>query len=88
MKEEVVHDPKIRELTNKISYTIDPSNPYPKKFIGHLKVTLQNGQVLEAYQGHFRGGKEEPMSVETSSTKISSELYLWWLGYYPSEACN
>jgi 2-methylcitrate dehydratase PrpD len=78
-EESVVHDPKIRELTNKISYKIDPNNPYPKKFIGHLKVTLKNGEVLEAYQGHFRGGKDEPMSIDTLEQKFKANcIYGGW----------
>jgi hypothetical protein len=41
---------------------IDPANPYPRQFTGHLRVTLRNGEVREMRQGHFRGGVEEPLS--------------------------
>jgi 2-methylcitrate dehydratase PrpD len=69
-EEHVVHNPVVRNLASKISYVIDPSNPYPKQFTGHLRVTLKNGDVLEVSQGHFRGGKEEPMSLEALEEKF------------------
>ena len=69
-EEQVVHNPRIRSLASKVSYIVDPDNPYPKKFTGHLRVTLKNGDVLEASQGHFRGGKEEPMSIESLEEKF------------------
>jgi len=58
----VVMDPSVRALAAKVSYDIDPQNPYPKQFTGHLAVTLKNGDVLEAEQGFFRGGRDAPMS--------------------------
>lgn len=69
-EEHVVHNPEIRNLASKISYVVDPNNPYPKQFTGHLSVTLKNGKVLEVSQGHFRGGKEEPMSIESLEEKF------------------
>jgi 2-methylcitrate dehydratase PrpD len=58
----VVQDPQVRALATKVRYIVDPNNPYPRQFTGHLRVTLRNGEVLEARQGHFRGGVEEPLS--------------------------
>jgi 2-methylcitrate dehydratase PrpD len=59
--EAVVRDPRVRALAAKVRYRIDPDNPYPRQFTGHLRVTLRNGDVREARQGHFRGGVEEPL---------------------------
>ncbi len=59
---QVVHDEQVRNLASKVSYVVDPDNPYPNKFTGHVRVTLKSGQVLEAGQDHFRGGKDDPMS--------------------------
>jgi 2-methylcitrate dehydratase PrpD len=69
-EEHVVHNPSVRNLASKVSYVVDPNNPYPKKFTGHLRVTLKNGNVLEVSQGHFRGGKEEPMSIASLEEKF------------------
>ena len=58
----VVQDPSIRALASRVSYVVDPANPYPNRFTGHLKVTLRGGAVMEARQDHFRGGVDEPLS--------------------------
>ena len=69
-EEAVVHDPEIRALAGKVYYVVDPDNPYPRQFTGHLRVTLRNGDVREASQGHFRGGRDEPMSPATLEAKF------------------
>lgn len=60
--ETVVHDPQVRALAGKVRYEIDPANPYPNRFTGHVRVTLRDGSVREARQPHFRGGIDEPLS--------------------------
>ena len=45
-----------------MSYIVDPNNPYPQQFTGHVRVHLKNGQVLEQRQGFFKGGVDHPMS--------------------------
>jgi len=62
-QESVVQDPQVRALAAKIRYRVDPDNPYPRRFTGHLRVTLRNGDVREVRQDHFRGGVDEPLSV-------------------------
>jgi len=69
-EEAVVHDPAVRALAGKVRYVVDPDNPYPRQFTGHLRVTLESGEVREASQGHFRGGREEPMSAEALESKF------------------
>jgi 2-methylcitrate dehydratase PrpD len=78
-EEAVVHDPTVRALAGKVRYVVDPDNPYPRQFTGHLRVTLENGEVREASQGHFRGGREEPMSAEALETKfVANCVYGGW----------
>jgi 2-methylcitrate dehydratase PrpD len=78
-EEEVVRDPAIRALAGKVSYIIDPANPYPARFTGHVKVTLKDGGVREARQDHFRGGVDEPMSREALEAKFNANcLYGGW----------
>ena len=60
--EEVVQGADIRALAAKVNYIVDPQNPYPKQFTGHVRVRLKNGQVLEQRQGFFKGGVDHPMS--------------------------
>ncbi len=58
----LAHDAVLRGLAAKVSYRVDPANPYPKQFTGHLKVTLKDGRVFEHRQGFFKGGVEHPLS--------------------------
>ncbi|TMG99296.1 MAG: MmgE/PrpD family protein [Betaproteobacteria bacterium] len=74
-EESVVHDPAVRALAAKVRYVVDPDNPYPRQFTGHLRVTLKTGEVREASQGHFRGGREEPMSAEALEDKFTANCF-------------
>jgi 2-methylcitrate dehydratase PrpD len=78
-EEAVVHDTAVRALASKVTYVVDPENPYPHRFTAHLRVTLRSGEVREASQGHFRGGREEPMSAEALEVKfIANCAYGGW----------
>ena len=68
-EEAVVHDPAIRALASRVRYVVDPANPYPNRFTGHLKVTLRGGTIVEARQDHFRGGVDEPLSPSDLTAK-------------------
>jgi 2-methylcitrate dehydratase PrpD len=83
-EEAVVHDPEVRALAAKVRYVIDPANPYPNKFTGHVRVTLSNGEVREARQGHFRGGVEEPMSAADVEAKFRANCV--YGGWAPAQA--
>jgi 2-methylcitrate dehydratase PrpD len=60
--EERVQDPRLRMLAAKVRYEIDPDNPYPDEFTGHVRVRLKNGRTIEERQDHLRGGAHEPLS--------------------------
>ncbi|HZQ61065.1 MAG TPA: MmgE/PrpD family protein [Casimicrobiaceae bacterium] len=57
-----VSDPRILALAAKVRYVVDPDNPYPQRYTGHLRVTLRDGRVVEERQPHIRGGVEEPLA--------------------------
>jgi 2-methylcitrate dehydratase PrpD len=67
--EERVADPRLRALAAKVSYVVDPANPYPRAFTGHVRVTLDDGSVAEERQPHFRGGASEPLAREELEAK-------------------
>ena len=78
-EEAVVHDPAVRALAGKVRYVVDPENPYPSRFTGHVRVTLKTGEVREATQDHFRGGRDEPMSAEALEAKfVANCTYGGW----------
>jgi 2-methylcitrate dehydratase PrpD len=60
--DDAVRDQAVVALAQKVSYRIDPQNPYPREFTGHLRATLNDGRVIEERQPHFRGGAKEPLS--------------------------
>ena len=85
-QEEVIHSPEIVSLAKKISYIVDPNNPYPNQFTGHIRVYLENGQILEHSQNYFRGGKDAPMSLEALETKYTANcIYGGWDSKLASE---
>jgi 2-methylcitrate dehydratase PrpD len=60
--EERVRDQRLRSLAAKIRYQIDPHNPYPDEFTGHVRVRLKDGTTVEERQPHMRGGAKEPLT--------------------------
>ncbi|SRR5579883_1299936 len=57
-----VRDPAVLAIASKVRYRIDPQNPYPKNFTGHIRATLRDGSVVEERQPHMRGGAQEPLT--------------------------
>jgi 2-methylcitrate dehydratase PrpD len=57
-----VRDPAVLALAAKVRYRIDPQNPYPKNFTGHIRAILRDGSVVEERQPHMRGGAHEPLT--------------------------
>jgi 2-methylcitrate dehydratase PrpD len=57
-----VRDPRLVALAAKIRYEVDPDNPYPNQYTGHIRVRSRDGAVLEERQPHLRGGAHEPLS--------------------------
>jgi 2-methylcitrate dehydratase PrpD len=60
--ESAVNDPDVLALAAKVRYVIDPDNPYPNGFTGHIRAVLYDGRVVEERQPHFRGGANEPLT--------------------------
>ena len=68
--ERTVSDPRILGLAAKVRYVVDPDNPYPKRYTGHVKMTLRDGRVFEERQPHIRGGVHEPLSSADIDAKF------------------
>lgn len=60
--EGAVRDETVLALAAKVRYVVDPDNPYPKAFTGHIRAILNDGRVIEERQPHFRGGINEPLT--------------------------
>ncbi|MEP7454025.1 MmgE/PrpD family protein [Phyllobacterium sp. SB3] len=72
--DERVKDPAVRALAARISYEIDPNDPYPRNFTGHLKATLKDGSVREFHQPYMRGGAQEPLTDAELAAKFDANL--------------
>ena len=57
-----VRDRRVLALAAKVRYRIDPDNPYPARYTGHVRMTLKDGRVFEERQPHIRGGAQEPLT--------------------------
>jgi 2-methylcitrate dehydratase PrpD len=74
-----IHDQAVLGLARKIRYEIDPDNPYPKAFTGHLRATLRDGTTQELAQDHMRGGAHAPLSAAELDQKfIDNAIYGGW----------
>ncbi len=59
--DERVAEPAVRDLAAKVSYVVDPANPYPRTFTGHIRATLKDGSVREVRRANMRGGAHDPI---------------------------
>ncbi len=57
-------------LAAKVRYQIDPQNPYPVNFTGHIRAVLADGRVVEERQPHMRGGAHEPLTRDDIEEKF------------------
>jgi len=69
-----VRDARILGLASKVRYVVDPDNPYPKAYTGHIRMTLKDGRVFEERQPHIRGGVHEPLSREDIERKFRGNV--------------
>ena len=77
--EKTVRDPRILALASRVRYAVDPNNPYPKAYTGHIRMTLKDGRVFEERQPHIRGGMHEPLTREDIERKfLGNALHGGW----------
>src|SRR5262249_5690670 len=65
-----IADPRVLALAGKVKYVIDPDNPYPNNYTGHMRATLKDGSVIEERQPYLRGGAQEPLTRQDVTEKF------------------
>jgi 2-methylcitrate dehydratase PrpD len=65
-----VKEPAVVAVAGKVRYVIDPDNPYPNNFTGHIRAVLNDGREVEERQPHIRGGAHEPLSSQDIADKF------------------
>jgi hypothetical protein len=54
-----------------VKFVIDPDNPYPNNYTGHIRATLNDGSVIEERQPYLRGGAREPLTRQDVTEKFA-----------------
>jgi 2-methylcitrate dehydratase PrpD len=74
-----VAEPVLRALCAKVGYVVDPANPYPRAYTGHVRVVLRDGSVMEERQANLRGGAADPLSrAEVEAKCLGNCRYGGW----------
>src|SRR5262252_6312533 len=69
--ESAIRDARVLALAARVKFVIDPDNPYPDNYTGHIKATLKDGSVVEERQPYLRGGAQEPLTRQDVIDKFS-----------------
>lgn len=72
--EEAIADADLLRLCALVDFEIDPDNPYPAAYTGHVRIEYADGTVEEADQGHMRGGIEEPLTRDEIDAKFRANV--------------
>jgi 2-methylcitrate dehydratase PrpD len=69
--ENAIGDPRVLALAAKVKFVIDPDNPYPNNYTGHIRATMKDGSAIEERQPHLRGGAQEPLTRQDVIDKFA-----------------
>lgn len=69
--ESAISDARVLALAAKVKFVIDPDNPYPNNYTGHIRATLRDGSVMEDRQPYLRGGAQEPLTRQDVTDKFA-----------------
>src|SRR3981081_701260 len=69
--EAAIRDPRVLALAAKVKYVIDPQNPYPNNYTGHIRAAMKDGSVIEERQPYLRGGAQEPLTRQDVTDKFA-----------------
>jgi 2-methylcitrate dehydratase PrpD len=72
--DERARDPQVRALASRVSYVVDPGDPYPHRFTGHLRILLDDESVIEIERPHLRGGVDAPLSDAEMAEKFAANV--------------
>lgn len=72
--EEAIRDERLLHISRLVDYEIDPDDPYPDVFTGHVRLVYTNGRVEEIEQGFVRGGMENPLSRREIDEKFCANV--------------
>jgi len=69
-----IKDDELLKIAALVDFEIDPDNPYPDVFTGHVRIVYNNGHIEEAEQGFVRGGMANPLSRQEIDNKFKANV--------------
>jgi 2-methylcitrate dehydratase PrpD len=66
-----IGDHEVLALAAKVRFVIDPDNPYPNSYTGHIRATTRDGGVIEERQPYLRGGAQAPLTRQDVADKFA-----------------
>jgi 2-methylcitrate dehydratase PrpD len=69
--EKAIRNRDVLALAAKVKFVIDPQNPYPANYTGHIRAVMKDGSVIEERQPHMRGGAREPLTRQDVTDKFA-----------------
>src|SRR6266481_5975777 len=66
-----IRDERVLALAAKVKYVIDPKNPYPNNYTGHVRAAMKDGSVVEERQPYLRAGAQEPLTRQDVTDKFA-----------------
>jgi 2-methylcitrate dehydratase PrpD len=65
-----VRDAEVLRVAGRVTYELDPTIDYPRRFVGDVRVRLASGDELVERQEHSRGGPEHPVTAAEAEAKF------------------
>jgi 2-methylcitrate dehydratase PrpD len=72
--EAAIADADLLRIAGLVDFEVDPENPYPAAYTGHVRIIYRDGRIEEVEQGHMRGGVEAPLTREEIDEKFCANL--------------
>lgn len=69
-RDAAVRDPEVLRVAGRVTYELDPTIDYPRRFVGDVRIRLASGEELIEHQTHSRGGPEHPVTPAELEAKF------------------
>ncbi|MBI4011941.1 MAG: MmgE/PrpD family protein, partial [Candidatus Rokubacteria bacterium] len=74
--DEAARDPAVLRVAARVTYELDASIDYPRRFVGDVEVRLADGRVVRERQARPRGGPAAPLSRDELEAKFRGNAAL------------
>src|SRR5207244_3118025 len=73
-EDEAVRDAEVLGVAARVSYELDPTIDYPRQFVGHVRIRLSDGRLLEERQDHPRGGSASAQDARVDAARKEGKV--------------